>query len=150
MSPLSSPPHALDDPAYRRYLIDKVFAILKAHGSFTRGVYDGLKAKDIPTGGMRELIRQRPFDAVRSEVGGVTITVEITADRQGEQDDPDAVRFACSDLETFRNWFFSLLRRSGMQSAPLAALGPTFPKPTSTIRPDLRSTPVFHRKKKRK
>ncbi len=140
------------DTAYRRQLADQIFRLLKSNGADARGVYDGLDA--LPKGGMRQLYLERPFDGMRCEIGGTTLTVEITNQRVGEQDEPDQLRFATYDYAHFRAWFFSLLLRSGITPQPPAAQGVPadllpIRKIHGGIRPDLRSTPpIRHRSPK--
>lgn len=146
MSHYSQP--AVVDLQYRQNLTDRIFDVLRCNGSNARGVY--FRLDNLPKGGMKALLRQRPLDAVRAEVGGPTLTVEITTERKGEQPDPDALRFATYDYDEFRTWLYRLLRRHRMQPATAVHTSQSNSRPTSALlRPDLRPRPTFHRKQKK-
>lgn len=95
----------------------QVFAILSANGEFTRMVYD-MSSKELPDGPgiMDKLIRQYRFDAVRCEILGVTLTVQITTERQGLQDEEDETQmtYCTSSCELFRRWLFKRLIDAGV------------------------------------
>lgn len=135
-----------DSVLFRQLLANQIYGLLMANGSNVRWVYDGLKAQDIPKGGLKALLSNRPFDGVRAEVVGATLTVEITAEWSGEREEADGLRFGCYDYETFRNWFFSRLRRAGIQPRTPAPV-PTA-KPVWSIKADLRKSPILHAKAK--
>ena len=136
---------ATDNQQYRQELTAQIFNVLRCNGSNARGVYFSLDT--LPKGGMNALLRQRPLDGVRAEIGGTTVTVEITTERQGEQPDYDALRFATYDFEAFRIWLYNLLRKSGTQPVTPEYSNQPTSRPTSRIRPDQRSRPTFKGKK---
>ncbi|MDB5243080.1 MAG: hypothetical protein JWP57_3705 [Spirosoma sp.] len=147
-------PNVVDQPRYRRELTLNIFRLLTSNGYNARPVYD-MRVVSIPAGGIRELMRTHPFNAVRAEVGGTTLTVEVTTERHGEQNDPDALCYACYDFEDFRAWFLTVLQKTGMQLQPPADVPAdvvTFfssgPK-AAPVRADLRPRPMFHRQTKR-
>ena len=143
---------ATSEQQYKRELALNIYRLLASNAANARPVYD-MTGKSLPKGGTRELTQKRPVNAVRAEIGGTTLTVEITDQRHGEQNDPDALRYACYDLADFRAWFATLLQSNGLALQPPAttrfhefAFFMASNKPT--IRPDLRPAPMFHRKKK--
>lgn len=147
-------PIANSQQKYRRELLLNIYRMLSSNGQNARPVYFGLS--NLPKGGMNELARIRPYDAVRAEIGGTTLTIEVTTNRQGEQNDPDALRYACYDLNDFKAWFFTLLYKAGIQPEPPANVPEKIVwqfmhfASSTQIRADLRSAPyIHHRKKKR-
>ena len=149
--PTPARPPVATDQQHRRELSLSIYRLLKSNGANARPVYDLTDIKRLDNG-IRGLM-QAPVDAVRAELSGTTLTVEITSQRHGEQDDPDALRYACYDLSDFQNWFAALLQRSGLAMLPPATLQvhevtSFMGKPATSIRADLRPAPMFHRKKK--
>ena len=148
-------PQVATDQRYRRELGLSIYRLLKSNARNARHVFE-MAGKPFPNGGMSELMRSRPVDAVRAEVGNTTLTVEITSQWHGEQHAPDApntLRYACYHLSDFQNWFAALLQRSGSSMLPPATLQvhevtSFMGKPATSIRADLRPAPMFHRKKK--
>ncbi len=147
-------PSLATDQRHRRELGLSIYRLLKSNGSNARPFYD-MSSKAMPKGGMNQLAILYPADGVRAEVGGCTLSVDITPHRHGEQDAPDALRYATYDLDDFRFWFTALLHKSGLPMMPPATLRPDeHPafriSPGTGIRPDLRSAPIVHRKNKRR
>lgn len=134
------------DP-YRWELTDKIASVLKANGTNLRPVS---YATELPEGGINQLLFERPFDAVRAEMGGTTVTIQITTERHGEQPSADQVVFACYDFVTFRDWFYGLLRRSGQTPRPSEPVdfmeARSTRNDTRTVRPAL--SPIRHTKKR--
>ena len=97
-------------------LATAIASVLKRFGRNIRPVYYGVN--ELPKGGLNALIRQRPPDAVRCELLGATLTIEITGETLGEQQKPDAVLFGCTDFETFQTWFYHLLQLQGYYTNP--------------------------------
>ena len=147
-------PVVVDQQRYRRELTLGIFRLLASNGHNARPVYD-MRLVSIPKGGMRELMRREPYHAVRAEIGGTTLTIEVTKERHGEQDDPDNLRYACYDLNDFRAWFVAVLYRAGMPLQPPADVSDdwvtffTGDQKPAPVRADLRSRPTFHRKTKK-
>jgi hypothetical protein len=108
------------DP-HRWELANKIASVLHANGSGIRPFYSHVT--DLPEGGMLQLVDEVPFAGVRAEMGGVTVSVELTHERTGHVPcDEGEVRFACYDFETFCTWFYNLLRRSGQHPAPVVPI----------------------------
>ena len=161
-------PPGADEQPYRRALLIDVFRLLASNGDNARSAFD-MYGKSFPDGGVRELINTHPVYAVRAEVAGTTLTVEITSQRRGEIDQPDALWFCCDNLRDFEQWFTRMLQNSGLSMKPAAPLKtpvvqtfirvayayqsgtyqPTS-RPAAVIRPDLRPAPMFHRKRRRR
>lgn len=147
-------PVVVDQQRYRRELTLNIFRLLSSNGHNARPVYD-MRLVSIPKGGMKELTRTQPYHAVRAECAGTTLTVEVTKERHGEQDDGDALRYACYDLDDFRAWFMTVLHKAGMQLQPPADVSDDVAKmftgnqKPAPVRADLRSRPMFPRKTKK-
>ncbi len=127
------------DQQYRRELALNVFRLLRSNAYNVRPIFK--KGKNI-------------VDAVRANIWGTTLTVEVTTARHGEQNDPDALRYACYEISSFRTWFADLLQSNGLAMQPPAT---THPREFamfmgSNQRPVIanRIVPMCHRKTKRK
>ena len=152
-------PHTLtnEQQRYSRGLLLDIFRLLDSNGQNARPVYS-MADKSLPKGGMREMVKTIPYDAVRAEIGGTTLTVEVTPDRKGETNDPDALRFACYDLKDFKAWFLGLLQSDGKKLQPPANVHADIVKhftefrpSTPQVRPNLKPAPMlFHHKKRRR
>ena len=125
----------------------QVFALLSTNGSFPRWVFD-MSNKKLPTGpGIAyKLIKQHRFDAVRCEILGVTLTVEISTERSGlqPQENENNLRYCTASYELFRRWFFKMLTDAGVT--------PKHPEPVNSIeklRAGLKKPPYINHNRKR-
>lgn len=136
--------------AYRWELTNRIAAVLHANGDGIRPFYTYIAT--VPEGGMSQLIDEVPFSGVRAEIGGTTVSVEITTQRKGDVSTADQMRYACYDFDEFSAWFYNLLRRLGQRPAlvkPINLLhGYYRPAKTQTsLRPALSS--IRHKRKRR-
>jgi len=142
------PPVTTDQ--HQRELGLDIYRLLKSNASNARPVYD-LAGSTMPDGDTNALIRSRSVDAVRAEIFGITITIEVTTNQDSEQDDPDSLRYKANCIIDFRDWFAALLQLFGVSMMPSATVTvlefAIFM--ANTVRntpPDPRPAPTFHRK----
>lgn len=129
-------------------LIKQIAPLLTVNGgTFPRGVYYA-PGKTIPSGHniMGRMLDRYPLDGVRCEVLGLTLTIELTTARKGEQSEEDEnhLCFSTSSYELFRMWFFEKIRSAGIEPKLPA---PKCDKRSGPVKMDLCKAPFIPNRK---
>ncbi|OIN59097.1 hypothetical protein [Arsenicibacter rosenii] len=88
-------------------LTSAIFGVMAVYGRNPKFLFTGDQPQH--EGSYLKWLEQNPAIGIIAEVAGTTITIEVTDQRSGEVEVPDALHFYCYDFETFRAWFSAKL-----------------------------------------